>query len=161
MATTTATILIGHAHQNNSGINPTHLIRFTENDRPALILQSIEDNSEVKVIIPTLDNTVNDIYLMVAVYILEKVKPSKEIYNLQGASLYEILDDVERETLYKETMRVFQETRIKLVFNIFDESHLLSQLEIIKSYPNDFEITLPAVKKEFNAWSNRIITKGI
>ena len=161
MATTTATILIGHAHQNNSGINPTHLIRFTENDRPALILQSIEDNSEVKVIIPTLNNTVNDIYLMVAVYILEKVKPSKEIHNLQRASLYEILDDAERDTLYIETMKVFQETRIKLVFNIFDESHLLSQLELIKSYPNDFEITLPAVKKEFNAWSNRIITKGI
>ena len=44
MATTTAIILIGHAHQNHSGINPTHLIRFTENDRPALILQQLEGN---------------------------------------------------------------------------------------------------------------------
>jgi hypothetical protein len=43
---TTATILIGHAHQNHSGINPTHLIRFTENDRPALILQSLENNEK-------------------------------------------------------------------------------------------------------------------
>ena len=42
MATTTATILIGRAHQNDSGINPTHFIQFTENDRPALILQAIE-----------------------------------------------------------------------------------------------------------------------
>ena len=46
MATTTATILIGRAHQNDSGINPTHFIQFTENDRPALILQAIEGESK-------------------------------------------------------------------------------------------------------------------
>ena len=161
MATTTATILIGHAHQNHSGINPTHLILFTENDRPALILHSIDGKSETKVIIPTVENTVNDIYLMVAVFILKKVKPSKEIHNLKRLSLYDILEDTERLTLYSETLKVFQETRIKLVFNILDDSHLLSQLEVIKNYPNDFEITLSAIKKEFNSWSNKIITKGI
>ena len=26
---------------------------------------------------------------------------------------------------------------------------------------NDFEVTLPALKKEYNAWSNTIITKGL
>jgi len=161
MATTTATILIGHAHQNNSGIILTHIILFTENDRPALILNSIDGKSETKVIIPTVENTVNDIYLMVAVFILDKVKPSKEIHNFKRLSLYDILDDNERLTLYSETLKVFQETRIKLVFNILDDSHLLSQLEIIKNYPNDFEITLPVIKKELDAWSKKIITKGI
>ena len=57
MATTTATILIGRAHQNDSGINPTHFIQFTENDRPTLILQAIEGESKKVVIIPTIENT--------------------------------------------------------------------------------------------------------
>ena len=161
MATTTATILIGQAHQNDSGIIPSHLIWFTENDRPSLILQSINQNTETKIIVPTIENTVDDIYLMVAVFILEKVKPSKEIHNLQRLSLYDILEETERHALYAETLKVFEETSIKLVFNILDDSHLLSQLEIIKKFPNDFEVTLPAIKKEYNAWSNKIITKGI
>ena len=44
MATTTATFFFGRSHPNHSGINPTYLIRFTENDRPTLIMQSLESN---------------------------------------------------------------------------------------------------------------------
>ena len=162
MATTTAIILIGNAHQNDSGINPTHIIRLSENSRPALILQSLYDNNaEPKIMIPTIENTINDIYLMIAVFILEKIKPSKQICDLEKRSLYEILEDTERHGLYNETLKVFQVNRIKIVFNILDGSSLLSQLEIIKQFPNDFEVTLPAMKKEFDAWSNKIITKGI
>jgi hypothetical protein len=161
MATTTAIILIGHAHQNHSGINPTHLIQFTENDRPALILQQLEGNADLKVIIPTVENTVDDIYLMVAVFILKCITPSKEIHNLKRNSLYEILDEKERFSLYAETKKLFEKKNIKLVFNILDGSHLLSQLDIIKNYPNDFEVTLPALKKEFDVWANKITTKGI
>ena len=49
----------------------------------------------------------------------------------------------------------------KIVFNILDDSHLLGQVDIIKAYPNDFEVTLPAIKKEYDAWSNSIMIKGI
>ena len=161
MATTTAIILIGHAHQNSSGIVPSHIIRLTENDRPALILNSIHENMESKVIIPTIADTVNDIYLMIAVYILKMVIPSKDIDNLNRDSLHEILEDNERRLLYAETFKVIQENRIKVVFNILDDSILLTQLDIIKNYPNDFEVTLPAMKKELNAWSNEIITMGL
>lgn len=160
MATTTATILIGQAHPNHGGINPTHFIRFTENDRPALILQAIDEQMERKVIIPTVEDTVNDIYLMIAVFILKKVTPSKEIHTLKKKSLYEILDKNERLHLYSETRKIFEELKIKIVFNILDDSHLLNQVDIIKSYPNDFEVTLPALKKEYDAWANKIITKG-
>jgi len=161
MATTTATIFIGHTHQNNSGINPSHFIQFTENDRPALILHSIDKPLEQLVIIPTVENTINDIYLMIAIYILKLVTPSKQLHDTQRKSLYEILDENERLQLYSQTKKIFETTKIKLVFNLLDDSHLLGQVDIIKAYPNDFEVTLPAVKKEYNAWSNSIITKGI
>lgn len=75
--------------------------------------------------------------------------------------MYEILDDKERFSLYAETKKIFEKKNMKLVFNIFDGSHLLSQLDIIKNYPNDFEVTLPALKKEFDVWANKITTKGI
>ena len=161
MATTTAMIFVGQAHQNHSGINPTHLIRLTENSRPALIMQSLDGMEEPKVVIPTLSGMVHDIYLMAAVYILGRVRPSKEIHSRRRDSLYDILDEAERQALYAETMDVFKAARVKLVFNILEESYLLGQLDIIKEYPNDFEVTLPAIKKEYSVWSGGVITKGI
>ena len=161
MATTTATILVGHSHQNSGGINPTHIIQFTENDRPALILNDIENKNERIVIIPTLDNTVDDIYLMIGVFILKQIMPLKKIENFNRMSLSEILSDSERLALYQETLSFFEASKIKVVFNILDKSHLLSLIDQIKKYPNDFEVTLPSLKKEFNAWSGKIETKSI
>lgn len=161
MATTTATIFIGSAHPNHSGINPTHLIRLTENSRPALLLQPLQGQESVKVVIPTLENIVDDIYLMIAVYILQKVTPTKEIHTAKRTSLYDIFHEKERLSLYAETRKVIEATEIKVVFNILDDSHLLTQLDAIKNYPSDFEVTLPAFKNEFNSWANRTITKGL
>ena len=161
MATTTATILVGHSHQNSGGINPTHIIQFTENDRPALILNDIENKNERIVIIPTLDNTVDDIYLMIGVFILKQITPLKKLDNFDRTSLYEILSEPERLSLYQETFSLFNSTQVKVVFNILDKSHLLRLVDQIKKYPNDFEVTLPSLKKEFNAWSGKIETKGI
>ena len=56
---------------------------------------------------------------------------------------------------------LFKKNRVKVVFNILDDSHLLTQLDAIKKYPNDFEVTLPVMKKEYNAWSQKVLTNGI
>ncbi len=156
---TTATIFVGHAHPNHSGINPTHLIRFTENDKPTLILQPLEGGEETKIIIPTIENTVDDIYLMIAVLILKKVTPSKEIHNRERKSLYEILDEQERFALYEETKKIIQETELKVVFNILDDSHLLNQVDLIKQYPNDYEVTVPFMKNEYSVWTGKVTFK--
>ncbi len=161
MATTTATILIGGAHQNNSGINPTHIILFTENDRSAIILKSLEGKSEDKVVIPTIENTVDDIYLTIAVYVFNWLKPSIQLANVNRDSLSEILKQDERINLYNEALMFFKKNRVKVVFNILHDSHLLTQLDAIKKYPNDFEVTLPVMKKEYNAWSQKVLKNGI
>jgi hypothetical protein len=98
---------------------------------------------------------------MIAVFILRKITPSKEIHNLKRKSLYDILDENERLSLYAEVKKVLKATRIKVVFNILDDSHLLNQIDIIKTYPNDLEVTLPALKKEFDVWANKLVTKGL
>ena len=96
MSTTTAIILIGQAHQNHSGINPTHLIRLTENDRPALILQSIESKEKPIIIVPTVENMVDDIYLMISVFILKGLNPGKELISKERQSIHDILREQER-----------------------------------------------------------------
>ena len=156
MSTTTATILIGRAHQNHGGVIPTHLIQFTENSRPALLLQPIEGPSDVKVVIPTLENIVDDIYLMVTVFILNKIKPAKDIDNWERLSMYDLFDENERSSLYEESKIIIMDTSIKLVFNILKGSHLLNYVDIIKEYPNDLEITLSTLKKELSAWSDKL-----
>ena len=161
MSTTTATIFIGQTHIYHGGINPTHLIQFTENSRPALVLIDLECKQNNKVVIPTLENTIDDICLMVAVYVLKKVKPPKEIHNTKRKSLYDLFNKVERLKLYKQTLNVLKKTNIKIVINILSNSHLLNLLMQIKKYNINFEVTLPSIKKEFNAWSNKIETKGI
>lgn len=143
--TTTAFILIGHVHQNHGGINPTHFIRLTENNRPALILQSIDGKEEPIIMIPTVENMVDDIYLMISVFILKGVDPGKELQTKERKSLYEILNDQERINLYEKTKSLIQTVDTKVVFNIMDGSHLLNQLDIIKEYPNDFEVTVPYI----------------
>ena len=160
MATTTATIFVGQAHQNDSGIIPTHLIQFTENYRPALILTKMDGSLDRKVIIPTIEHTIDDIFLMIAVFILKLVEPSKDLHNFQKTSLYELLNDQERMDLYSKATLAFGNTRTKVVLNILDESHLLRQLDQLRKYPNDWEVTLPAIKQEFNAWHGKVETKG-
>ena len=164
MATITAKILVGCSHQNHGGILPTHLIRLSENSKPKLILTDLgiaSDNvMKKKVVIPTLENTVDDIYLMIAVYILKKITLEKDMYNKDGASLYEIFEEKERFELYNQTKKIIESINLKVVFNIFDADCLLKgQIEEIKKYPPDIEITTPSFSKYYNAWKDKVVTR--
>jgi hypothetical protein len=159
MSTSTATIFIGYAHQNDSGIVPSHLILFTENSRPAIILQSIDKPGNTKVVIPTVGNTIDDIYLTIAVYILKAIKPPRPLSNKRRDSLHEIFEKTELAELYNATSMVLKDKELKVVFNILDNSLLLSLVHEIKKYPVDVEITLPAFKREYDAWAGKVILK--
>lgn len=159
MATTTATIFVGHAHQNSGGLNPTHLIQLTENSKPSLILRSLEANEKIIVMTPTVENTIDDIYLMIGIFILKKITIPRNVDTSENICLYDILTEAERKALYEETISYLNLITIKVVFNILDSSHLLHKIDEIKRYPNDYEVTLPSIKKEYNTWSNKIETK--
>jgi hypothetical protein len=156
MSTTTATIFIGQAHSNDSGINPSHFILFTENSRPAIMLYEIEGSKDPVTLIPTVQNTIDDIYLLVASCVMGGLKINQDIHQ---KCMYDIFSEEERLNLYSETKAYLTENRIKLVFNLLDGSHLLNQIDLIKEYPNDFEITIPTFKKELHHWGNQVVTK--
>lgn len=160
MATTTAIILVGHAHPNDGGINPTHLIQLTENNRPALILRSADGNDEPRLLIPTLENMVDDIYLMIATYVLQVVKSDRPIADPTRESMYDLYTEEERKALYTETLNALQQTKFKVVFHISDGSHLLHLLEQINRYPADVEVTTPYLTKEYSDWTGEVkVTK--
>ncbi len=159
MSTTTAIILIGHPHPNHGGINPTHVIQLTENSRAALILRSVDGNDDPCLMIPTLDNTIDDIYLLIATHVLRVLKPARDIVNPGGESMYDLFTDIERTALYAETLEALQHTQFKVVFNIFQGSHLLRQLEHINRYPADVEITTPYLTKEYSHWTGEVTVK--
>ena len=159
MATVTATIFVGKAHQNHGGINPTHLILLYENSRPLLVLRDLENKEPIWRIIPSLENLIEDIYLMVAMFVLYKIPPITT--KNDESELIEIYNYEERNDLYEKSKIIIAEDGIKLVINILEGSHLLSLIDKMHTFPCDFEVTLPAKRKEYNIWSNRIETKGI
>jgi hypothetical protein len=156
MSTTTALILVGRSHPNHSGIIPSHHIRLTENSRPALILQSLDEtDSEPIILIPSVENTIDDIYLMISTYILKLVHPSVELHTKELISIYDLVDSVERHDLYTSSKKCLQAIDMKVVFNILEHSMLLDQIQRIPKYPIDFEVTTPLMKKEYDRWTNK------
>ena len=156
MATTTATILVGHPHSNDGGIYPTHVILLTENSRPALVLRSLDGNDDPCLMIPTLENMVDDIYLLITTHVLGIMKPDRHIANPTGESMYELYTDDERQVLYAENLKAIEQTRLKVVFHLLHDSHLLHQLELINRYPADVEITTPYFTKEYSNRTDKV-----
>jgi hypothetical protein len=151
MATTTATVFIWHANQG-------YFIELSENDRPCLTLHVFDTDAKTVEIIPTVENTADDIFLMISKYILNTDVLQKDFFDKKHGSLYEIFTDEYRHSLYKEIRSSLKD--IKVVFNLLDDCMLLKQIEQIKQYACDFEITTTTVMQEYSAWTQKIFHKG-
>ena len=152
MATLTAFIFIGTSHPNHGGINPSHYITLSENSRPCLQLKMIDNEQEIIRIIPTVENMIDDIYFLIYSFIFKKKYTN---YDFHLKEMYELFDADERNNIYNEVKTELQGMDIKVVFNILDGSTLLDQLDKIKQYPNNYEVTTPIFRKEFNQWSGK------
>ncbi|MFC1895623.1 hypothetical protein ACFL0Q_03030 [Thermodesulfobacteriota bacterium] len=92
MGTLTAQILVGYPHPNHDGINPTHFLFLSENDRPAWVMVnenvSEEGGSGVGRItwIPTIDDMLEDAMLMIALHIC-KDREIMELAEVFGAKI--------------------------------------------------------------------------
>ena len=159
MSTTTATILIGRAHQNDSGIIPSHLIFYTENNRPAFIIRSLESGEEIAVVIPTYANAVDDLYLVIVTFILNKMDQALILNSVERDGIDDIFNIEERMELYEKAKSIISEYNIKVVFNLLENCHLLTQIDNIKQYTNDYEVTIPYIKNEYSAWSRTVTFK--
>ena len=155
MASMTAQILIGSPHPFHGGINPTHKIYLSENSRPALILtrediheQNTKDAFDKATWIPTLENMLDDILLMISYFVLKNESISQELSKIKSKDLrfLEMYEDINEETrlkLYKSNKDIIGGYKdLKLVFSIFKGSSLLSATSKIKDYKIDFELCI-------------------
>jgi hypothetical protein len=156
LATITAQILIGTEHPYHGGINPTHYLFLSENDRPAWILTSENisgENSGFEKIVwnPTVENMFDDALFMINLYI-EKNKTliaflkenyKKINFNLNNISLPEILEKKDLEKIYDLNMDLLKKNKsLKLTISIFEDSSLK---DIVKSL-NGSEIRCEILK---------------
>jgi hypothetical protein len=117
----------------------------------------MKPKSPLSIMIYTVNETIDDIYLMIVSYVINGIEMNRET---QHESLYDIFSKEERFSLYERAKAYLAEHLIKVVFNLLDGSHFLNQIDRIKSYPNDFEITTPAFKKEYNHSGQQVFTKN-
>ena len=154
MATITAFILVGTAHQNHSGIIPTHYIALYENEHPSLSLHRIDNNKEIIRIRPSPEKLVDNIYLLIHTFILKAEVNSTD--GMNGKEIHNLYNDRKKKMTYEQIVENFKTYDIKIIFNIFTDSSLLNQLDRIKDYPNDFEVTTPKFRKEYNYQTGEI-----
>ena len=72
----TAQILVGHDHRNHGGIIPSHAVYWSENSRPAWILDTIDlfsDDIDKKKVcwIPKVDNMLEDAMLLIGIHVIK------------------------------------------------------------------------------------------
>lgn len=156
MATFTAQILIGTEHPYHGGINPTHFLFLSENDRPAWILTNENitgENPDVEKIVwnPTTENMFEDALFMINLYIEKdktliaylKENHKKINFNTNNISIPEILDKKELEKIYQLNLDLLKKNKsLKIIVSIFADSSLK---DIVKSL-NGSEIKCEILK---------------
>lgn len=170
MATLTTQILIGKGHSNHDGINPSHYLFLSENSRPAWILlpENIFSQSNKKsqkiTWIPTVDNMLEDAFLMIAIHIIKNQQiidlgqSYSEKIESERLELYHDLNDSQRQELYTKCQEIANYP--KLIISVFKDSTIQSQLSIINNYQMDVEVCCLKYSRLFSTWSNKIIIEG-
>ncbi len=164
MASLTAQILIGDPHPNHDGIIPTHFLFLSENDRPAWILvgQNVLDEESTerhkKVWIPTLEDTLEDAILMIAVQVvkepavIEQAKAFDDRIEWERVELYSDMTETQRRHLHTTCRSL---TRFpKLVVSAFQGSLIQSQLPVLREYAMDVEVCPVSYARLSSSWTS-------
>jgi len=154
MATITAFILIGTAHQKQSGIIPTHYIALYEGENPSLSLYKLDNNKEIIRIRPSANKLVDNIYLLIHTFVLKAEVNSTD--GMNGKEIHKLYNDKKENITCEQIIENLKSYDFKVVFNILTGSTLLNQLDRIKHYPNDFEVTTPKFRKEYNDQMDKV-----
>ena len=169
MATLTAQILVGRPHPNHDGINPTHYVFLSENDRPAWVLvhQNIfRERGTGKIIwIPTVENMLEDALLMIAIHVCN----NNELITIANTfsakidsdrmELYSELDETHRNQLYQKCRQVSGFP--KIIISVFRGSTIEKQLSVLQQYKMDVEVCAPIYSRLYSSWTNETRIEGV
>ncbi len=163
MATLTAQMLIGYGHPNDDGINPFNYLFLSENSKLAWILvhQNVfqgQPNNEKIIWIPTVEHTIYDAMLMIAIYICK----DKEIIEMSGIDinkkyvcLYSEISKDKLQELYEKCLDF--DKYPKIILSIFKGSILKQQAENLTGFNMDLEILTPSFSRLYSRWNDKTI----
>lgn len=170
MATMTAFIKIGGNHPNDQGlVNLTHTMYLSENGvaRWTLRKENLyqEEKGETKAIswIPTPENMLQDALLMIGLFVYrddELIKKAEEVFQ-KPISQFDVIDSslgLNLEKLYDKVKVLGKGS--KLVINVLDGSSITKQLEVLKDYQMELEVTKTIFNKYYDHWSNQVREEG-
>jgi len=145
----TAQVLVGQCHLCNGGLIPEYQIFLSENDHPALILREVHSEREW-LWFPGKESIVDDIFLMISSVILQET----EFKPLGRLSLLEEYTEKERSDYYEMVREKSQNWDKKVLFNLFRNSLLKNQMEHLKDYGCNMEVTITRYLKESDGNGN-------
>lgn len=170
MATLTAQILVGSPHPNHDGINPTHYLFLSENDRPAWVLvdQNIfreEQFGHSKITwIPTVENMLEDALLMIAIHvcknheIIEHAKVFSTKIQTDWIEMYSDLEESQRKQLYQECRAITDFP--KVIVSAFRGSTIEKHLSLLEQYKMDVEVCRVSYSRLYSSWTNDTRIEG-
>ncbi len=150
----TAQVLIGTCKLCNGGVLPEYQIFLSENDRPVLILKEIHRRNEW-LWFPGRDSIMDDIFLMISGVIFEEI----ELKAFERLSLLDAYTEKERYDYYEMVKEKSRHWDKKLIINFFHNSLLEQQMEHLKDYGCDVEVTTTRYLKEEDE-KGRLSEKG-
>jgi len=161
MATMTAQMLIGYGHPNDDGINPFNYIFLSENSKLAWILvhQNIfqgNPNNEKIIWIPTIENTVYDVMLMIAIYICkdkEIIEMSKIDLTKKYIDIYSEIEKSKLDNLYKKCLEF--DKYPKIILSVFKGSVLEQHIRALTDFNMDLEILTPSFSRLYSRWTDK------
>lgn len=170
MATITSQILVGHSHDLNGGIIPTHILLLSEGSKPVWILKNLDILEDHKHgfgtvrWIPTSDNVIEDALLMISIYVLKDSflceKASKYIRNMMVSSI-DLSRDISSENLKElHTMCRKLQYDYKIILSCFAGTSLEHKLDVLKLYSMDIEICKTSYNRSYNPFGDKIVTNG-
>jgi len=169
MGTVTAQILIEESHTDAKGISPTHYLFFSEDRIPTLSLVTeniyLKDKEFTKKTwYPTMENTLEDALLMIALYILrdntaiDLAQLSFKDFSQNSIGMYNDIEKEKRERLYEISRSLF--SGLKIVITVMEGSSLFDHLHVLKNYNMEIEVCTPIYSRLYYSWYKEQIEKG-
>jgi len=168
MATLTAQILIGSSHPYDGGINPTHSLFLSENSKPAWVLKDLADKTGLAkgcVWIPTLENMLEDAFLMIGIQVLkdEELAALAESFCRKPLShdlmFYEDFEEGQRTQLYEKCRQL--KSFPKLVISAFNNSSITRQLPVIEKYGFEVDVCRSVFERYISAMTGEVKRTGL
>ena len=155
MAAITALVFVGYPHPNDGGLRPLVTIEYSEGDRPAFTFPrhtgDKRDTSSRFVLIPTLENMLDDLLMIIAYREIQDPTVVKHLNNFCNENVeqigrievYEKLTPDQRTELYEHVKKINCFPKVGIC--LFKGAELQNTVDHIKDYKMEYEVCTPSL----------------